>query len=116
MPGGLDMRYILLVLMIAVSGPAIAQAKYASRTSADEAFVANPKETPSMIRWVVVDDPDAECRAAHKSKNDFAERPGKIRACARYNSKSCTIITGPETSHALLGHELRHCFEGRFHD
>ena len=27
-----------------------------------------------------------------------------------------TIITGVETSHAILGHELRHCFEGRFHD
>jgi hypothetical protein len=27
----------------------------------------------------------------------------------------CTVVTGPVTSHAALGHELRHCFEGHFH-
>ena len=90
--------------------------RYASRSSADEAFEARPKETPSVIRWIVVDDPDAECRAGLKAGNQFAERRGVIKACARYTSKTCTIITGAETSHAILGHELRHCFEGRFHD
>ena len=115
MPGGLDMRYIMLVLMIAVSVPAIAQTKYASRTSADEAFVANPKETPSVIRWVVVPDPDAECRAL---QGDFSRDSGrgKIRACAKWTSKTCTIYTASETSHALIGHEIRHCFEEKFHD
>lgn len=106
-----------LTILLLIPSLALAQStRYASRTSADQAFQANPKDTPSVIRWVVVDDPDAECRAASKNRNEFSERRGVIRACARYTSTTCTIITGPETSHAILGHELRHCFEGRFHD
>ena len=101
---------MLLMPVIAVAQPT----RYASRTSADEAFEANPKATPSVIRWVVSADPDSECRQASGQK--LQDRRGVIRACAVYSSKSCTIITGVETSHAILGHELRHCFEGRFHD
>ena len=108
-------RFLLLIMLL--PGMVMAQStKYASRSSADESFLASPKDTASVIRWVIVDDPDTECRAAMKGANDFSERRGVIRACARYTSKTCTIITGPETSHAILGHELRHCFEGRFHD
>lgn len=110
----------LLILSVALSSVSVMaqDRRYASRTSADESFMAVPKDTPSVIRWVVVDDPDAECRAARGDSNkDFARRTGgEIKACARYTNKSCTIITGPETSHAILGHELRHCFEGKFHD
>ena len=101
---------MLLIPVIAVAQPT----RYASRTSADEAFEANPKSTPSVIRWVVSEDPDSECRQASGQK--LQDRRGVIRACAVYSAKSCTIITGVETSHAILGHELRHCFEGRFHD
>jgi len=101
---------LLLIPVIAVAQPT----RYASRTSADEAFEARPKPTPSVIRWVVSEDPDTECREASGQK--LQDRRGVIRACAVYNSRSCTIITGVETSHAILGHELRHCFEGRFHD
>ena len=106
-------RILALFLLI----PVIAGAqptRYASRTSADEAFEANPKSTPSVLLWVVSLDPDSECRQASGQK--LQDRRGVIRACAVYNAKSCTIITGVETSHAILGHELRHCFEGRFHD
>jgi hypothetical protein len=29
--------------------------------------------------------------------------------------QECTVVTGTSTTHAILGHEIRHCFEGRFH-
>ena len=109
-------KKLLILFMLSIPLVAVAQdRRYASRTSADEAFVANPKETPSVIRWVVVPDPDAECRS---QQGDFSRDSGrgKIRACAKWTSKTCTIYTAPETSHAILGHELRHCFEGKFHD
>jgi hypothetical protein len=110
-------RLMYAVIIGLLVGPLLAQAqapRYASRTSADEAFEANPKPTASVIRWVVSDDPNTECRRASGQK--LQGRRGEIRACAVYTSKTCTIITGVETSHAILGHELRHCFEGRFHD
>ena len=39
-------------------------------------------------------------------------------ACAFWNTrrKECTIVTPVETGYNYLGHELRHCFEGAFHD
>jgi hypothetical protein len=39
-------------------------------------------------------------------------------ACAFWNvkRKECTIVTPMETGYNYLGHELRHCFEGAFHD
>jgi len=112
------MKSKLLAVMMILILPTVTLAqdrRFASRTSADEAFVANPKDTASVIRWVIVLDPDAECRAL---RGDFSRDSGrgKIRACAKWTSKSCTIYTAPETSHAILGHELRHCFEGHFHD
>jgi hypothetical protein len=111
---GAHMKQALVILLLI---PVIAMAqptRYASRTSADEAFEARPKATPSVIRWVVSADPNTECREASGQKLQGSR--GEIRACAVYSAKSCTIITGVETSHAILGHELRHCFEGRFHD
>lgn len=39
-------------------------------------------------------------------------------ACAFWNTrrKECSIVTPLETGYNYLGHELRHCFEGSFHD
>ena len=38
-------------------------------------------------------------------------------ACAVWSvpKQECRIITGSLVSHVVLGHELRHCFEGHFH-
>lgn len=42
----------------------------------------------------------------------------KPMACAFWNvrRKECTVITPVLTGYNYLGHELRHCFEGAFHD
>lgn len=39
-------------------------------------------------------------------------------ACAFWNvrRKECTIVTPVVTGYNYVGHELRHCFEGAFHD
>jgi len=39
-------------------------------------------------------------------------------ACAFWNvrRKECAIVTPLHTAYNYLGHELRHCFEGAFHD
>lgn len=42
----------------------------------------------------------------------------KPMACAFWNTRrrECSIVTPEETGYNYLGHELRHCFEGAFHD
>lgn len=39
-------------------------------------------------------------------------------ACAYWNvkRKECTVITPEVTGYNYVGHEVRHCFEGAFHD
>lgn len=39
-------------------------------------------------------------------------------ACAYWNvkRKECTVVTPEVTGFNYVGHELRHCFEGAFHD
>lgn len=39
-------------------------------------------------------------------------------ACAFWNVKrrECTVITPEVTGYNYVGHEIRHCFEGAFHD
>jgi hypothetical protein len=39
-------------------------------------------------------------------------------ACAFWNvkRKECTVVTPEVTGYNYVGHEIRHCFEGAFHD
>ena len=37
-------------------------------------------------------------------------------ACCVVNDKVCTIIIHPQDSDNIWGHELRHCFDGAWHE
>ncbi len=48
---------------------------------------------------------------------------GKLRSNERYlgcahwrlPEQTCTVFIPPDSKNIILGHEVRHCFEGRFH-
>ena len=66
----------------------------------------------TVVTWITADDVEKECLKAG------AKKPGTFQhllGCAKYNEKSCRIYTGKVTTMETLGHELRHCFEGKFH-
>lgn len=66
------------------------------------------------VSWVIVDDPQETCKKlGAKVKLGLV-----IKGCAQFSLDHgwCVIYTARETTHAILGHELRHCFEGHFHD
>ena len=43
--------------------------------------------------------------------------PGVVSCATRYNNGTkCVIFILPKNSMALVGHEFRHCSEGRWHD
>lgn len=68
-----------------------------------------------LIRWEVREDASSFCLEATAK----AMPPGREPlACAIWQpaTNSCLIVTKPNTTHTALGHELRHCFEGHFHD
>jgi hypothetical protein len=79
-------------------------------------FIAKPYEERvtqvAVVTWLTLDNAEEECiKAGVKDPGPL----GVIFGCAIYNKKSCKILTSKTTSMEILGHELRHCFEGKFH-
>jgi hypothetical protein len=68
------------------------------------------------IRWEVREDVVQVCAKAIQMGLEQAYLTPPV-ACAIWSvaKKECTVITGTNTTHVALGHEVRHCFEGRFH-
>lgn len=67
------------------------------------------------VTWEVRPDAADFCSKVLKQKGEFmAMHP---LGCSIWVPKSnlCKIFTNPNPNHVVLGHELRHCFEGHFH-
>ena len=90
----------------------VAQAEY-------EEFKPMPASARIMnqvkLSWEVRPDVGAVCLQAQKNKS--ALNTVEPIACAIWSAatKECRVITGPNPNHVVLGHEVRHCFEGQFH-
>ena len=67
------------------------------------------------IRWEVREDVGQYCAKTIGMSYLQAKTTPPV-ACAVWHvaTKQCTIVTGPTTSHVVIGHEVRHCFEGSF--
>lgn len=65
--------------------------------------------------WEIRDDAADFCRQRQIDKGVSVQ--GTHIACAVWSipKQECRIVTGHLVSHVVLGHELRHCFEGHFH-
>ena len=66
------------------------------------------------LTWEVREDVGDYCKQAQKKTGISNAAP---IACAVWvaSSNQCKVITGPNPNHVVLGHEVRHCFEGHFH-
>lgn len=71
--------------------------------------------SPVKIKYAVRPDGYEFCSRITGVPIRFNSQP---MACAFWNVKrrECTIITPLQTGFNYIGHELRHCFEGAFHD
>ena len=67
------------------------------------------------VRWVRLSDQRLQtlcAKATGKSQSGAV-----FLGCAITDSSGvCTIFTAANTTHQIFGHELRHCFQGKFHD
>jgi hypothetical protein len=96
-------KLTLIVTLLVANGLAHAQ-------SYNIQFEAQPNLPEKIIRWVVVENVSAVCQ------NKIPALAGqRILACSEYNNRACTIYTGLITDMAIVGHEIRHCFEGQWH-
>jgi hypothetical protein len=85
--------------------------------SYDLDFEAQDKYEDIRLAWYVVKDVPQTCAVARVLKGAKVQYNEKIVACAVLfrTSNSCVIYTAKKLSLAVLGHEVRHCFEGAWH-
>ena len=75
----------------------------------------NRKET-LVVSWMVV--PTAKVQATCEAISKDGGLGGfgfALDACSVWRKDTCLIVTGSQTTHSELGHELRHCYQGSFH-
>ncbi|HEX7052841.1 MAG TPA: hypothetical protein VF211_02760 [Burkholderiales bacterium] len=82
-----------------------------------------PRGGPVDVVWQRVDDPHGACQEVSGRREVF-----RILGCSKWNearadgARVCTIYAPMPRSErdterlATLGHELMHCFDGRWHD
>lgn len=81
-----------------------------SASKTDLAFTAQSHYPTKQVEWIAVDNVDQVCRG-------FAPLTQGRRyvGCAVHNATQCRVYTNRNTSLSILGHEIRHCFEGAWH-
>jgi hypothetical protein len=97
------MKSLLAVALLVLSTTVSAQ-------SYNIQFEARPNLPEKIIRWVVLENVSSFCQGKMPALSNQ-----RILACSEYNNHTCTIYTGPVTDMAIVGHEIRHCFEGAWH-
>lgn len=76
-------------------------------------FTAAKAEYEEMrITWHVVDDIVQACNTVMYKKK---YNPNVV-ACAQRSGIVCDVYTARKLDLAILGHEIRHCYEGAWHE
>ena len=100
------MKKIALALMF-VSNMAVAQTI--------ERFDASKNVTQkSTVTWIYSDNVVEACNAERR-KHGLPTFKQASMACSFWTHNTCYIITARNTDHDTIGHEIRHCFAGKFH-
>ena len=107
-----------MIKTIFVTILALASLTAGASGSYDLNFEAQDQYQDVHMAWYVVKDVPQTCALAGALKGAKTQYNQKIVACAvRFSGgRTCVIYTAKKLSLAVLGHEVRHCFEGAWHD
>jgi hypothetical protein len=103
---------VMIVLLFLSGCTQIPSSEYAQFTPLDE-----KKRIMNRVKltWEVRADAVTYCQRVQQDYQRDAAMT--VAACSIWSrsTNECTIVTGPNPDHVVLGHEVRHCFEGHFH-
>ena len=68
----------------------------------------------TTVTIIVTDNVQKTCNAESHKRN-LGGFGHEFEACSFWNNTTCTIVVGKKTNNDILGHEIRHCFQGHFH-
>ena len=102
------MKYLVIIFLAVTNVWAQSQPQVGQH---DLVFTAQPAYPVKRVEWIVTDRLDEMCQG-------FASlsQGRKYVACTKFNDAICIVYTSPNLTLAELGHEMRHCFEGHWHN
>ena len=104
------MKKVLVLLMI-VAGVAHAE----DWRNGEALFDATRnRQTQISVELKPVDNVQQVCDA-ESMKRGYGTFGFGVNACSFWIGQTCTIIVEKRTTQHIIGHELRHCFQGSFH-
>lgn len=103
---------VMIVLLFLSGCTQIPSSEYAQFTPLDE-----KKRIMNRVKltWEVRADAVSYCQRVQQYYQRDAALT--VAACSIWSrsTNECTIVTTPNPDHVVIGHEVRHCFEGHFH-
>jgi hypothetical protein len=90
--------------------------KYFEWDHPNRPFTTELNSTHSNIKWITADNVLQACDKESRRRGFGGFGNVRIAACSFYVENECTIITAKTPTMHTVGHEVRHCFQGQWHD
>lgn len=82
----------------------------------NQLFTTTPGTDAKVIRWVRLSHDELQKKCASITDKRISENSKFLGCAAPTTTGQCVVFTGTTTTHQILGHEVRHCYHGAFHD
>jgi hypothetical protein len=110
-------RYLILVSLVFLAGCASNISN--AWVFENQHFYQAEGSSKIILQWIRVSDQQLQTVCRPKDKKIIFDKV--FLGCAAVSPgtagvPACVIYTSTNTTHQIFGHELRHCFQGRFHD
>ena len=89
-----------------------------AETPYDKFSAEHNRTESSTITWRTAVNVKAACDAENFKRGfrEFQTGNKKMDGCSFWDKKdTCIVITATDTDYWTVGHEIRHCFQGKFH-
>ncbi len=112
------MRWLLETIFIAYLVFVVGQANAFNNDPNSLFDASHARINKTTITWRMEDDIQAACEQESQRRGLGGFGYG-VEACSFWGRtlgiNQCTIITNKQTTMAVVGHEIRHCFAGSWH-
>ena len=107
------MKRLVAVILVLVATNAMAEDWRNGESLFDASTV---RKDTMVVKWIRVDDIQATCERVSRSKG-LGGFKYNVDACTFWETETnvCMVYTKKQTTQHIVGHEMRHCFQGSFH-
>lgn len=72
-------------------------------------------QSKTNVEVIAVDNVQNYCEKESHKRGFGGFKGISMQACSFWSGSTCLIVVPKMTNNDMLGHELRHCFQGSFH-